>query len=420
MHLHASLVSFLLATAAFGQGTWVVADDGSGDFTDLQAAIDAAADGDHVLVRSGTFPQILIDGKGLTIVAEGAAGITALSLGAGVSTVRIRNTSSPQTVVLRGFSVGAIGEPAPTIDVRDTQGAVLLEDLSVTGTGSPAYLENAASVAITRSALVAPPTLAKDFLTFLGFETFPGLTAVDSRVFLHESAVWGSDGTDAFLSPFFHVVPCGPAGAGLVLSGGRALVTAGSIAGGDGGSDPSGQCEPGADGAPGLVLQAGGAGPAPLATLRGVDVFGGAGGQGGCGVGDGVDGSATAVIAGAIVELPGAGRSVSASSVVPAGGTLLFHIAGKPGDLAFLNAGLGVVPAFELPAFGLAQHIAPPFVTVPVGALKSEDPLIVGFAIPPLPAGIESTRLVSQALLLDGTSVLDGGVSVTLLVDAAL
>lgn len=54
---------------------WIVdAANGPGtNFTDLPAAIQAAASGDTVLVRSGTYAPFAVAGKALTIRGAGAA-----------------------------------------------------------------------------------------------------------------------------------------------------------------------------------------------------------------------------------------------------------------------------------------------------------------------------------------------------------
>jgi hypothetical protein len=51
--------------------TWIVAKDGSGDFTEIQEAIDAAVDGDVIIVRPGIYEPIVIKTKTLAIVGSG-------------------------------------------------------------------------------------------------------------------------------------------------------------------------------------------------------------------------------------------------------------------------------------------------------------------------------------------------------------
>ena len=49
---------------------WVVDDDGGPgvDFTAIQDAVDAAVDGDGILVRPGDYGRVTIDGKSLRVI----------------------------------------------------------------------------------------------------------------------------------------------------------------------------------------------------------------------------------------------------------------------------------------------------------------------------------------------------------------
>ena len=71
------LATFL--TLACTASTWVVDASGSGDFTDLQAAVDAAQDGDVLLVQAGTYGAFTMS-KALTVLGP-AAGPRPLVLG---------------------------------------------------------------------------------------------------------------------------------------------------------------------------------------------------------------------------------------------------------------------------------------------------------------------------------------------------
>ena len=64
-----SLLLFLPA-ALFG-ATWTVDDDGTGDYTQIQSAINAASSGDTILVRAGNYYGNIRLKSGLKILGQG-------------------------------------------------------------------------------------------------------------------------------------------------------------------------------------------------------------------------------------------------------------------------------------------------------------------------------------------------------------
>src|SRR6187402_1540088 len=97
-------LSLLLASAARAD-VFVVDASGGGDFTTLQAAVNAAADGDTLLVRTGSYAGFLLTGKGLSIVAERGAEPKVSA------DVRLLSITAGHTVVLSGLRVTATYTP---------------------------------------------------------------------------------------------------------------------------------------------------------------------------------------------------------------------------------------------------------------------------------------------------------------------
>src|SRR5262245_20334465 len=103
--MHANLVTFasaiLLATGASAQSVFVVASvPGPGVFsTDIQPAVDAAADGDVVLVKAGAYSGFTINAKGVSVVADAGASVVANGL------VFVSSLSASQNVLLQRLVV---------------------------------------------------------------------------------------------------------------------------------------------------------------------------------------------------------------------------------------------------------------------------------------------------------------------------
>ena len=96
-----------LALPLSGQGNVLTVDrDGSSmpDFTQLQPAINAAAEGDVILVKEGVYSGAFIDGKSLTVQAE--AGATVVT-----TTITIRHLAASQSTRLRGMTLSGVGYP---------------------------------------------------------------------------------------------------------------------------------------------------------------------------------------------------------------------------------------------------------------------------------------------------------------------
>src|SRR6188474_1656426 len=93
------LAAFALSTPALALGQVHVVDaNGGGDFADIQPAVDAAGEGDVILVRGGHYSSFSVSGKDLVIVAE--TGATPAVDGA----LRARNLIASQTLVISGLS----------------------------------------------------------------------------------------------------------------------------------------------------------------------------------------------------------------------------------------------------------------------------------------------------------------------------
>ena len=108
-----------LATA----GTLTVGPAGSGaQFTEIQAAIDAAVDDDVILVKPGTYASIVVD-EPLRILGDGT-GTVRIQAPGGTFPVRIRDIGAGKDAVVSGFESSGI-------QLENCAGTVVLHDLAI-------------------------------------------------------------------------------------------------------------------------------------------------------------------------------------------------------------------------------------------------------------------------------------------------
>ncbi len=122
----------LALLAPLGTASQIVVDPGGGgDFTDLQAAIDSAQDGDVIVVRGGQYPQITIHDRSLSILAS--LGTTPIVHG-----IRIQNLAAGRAVLSRGLESVATGGGNNALYVLQCEGTVRVEDCTLTS-DAPAF-----------------------------------------------------------------------------------------------------------------------------------------------------------------------------------------------------------------------------------------------------------------------------------------
>ena len=380
-----------LVSPALSQQTWIVDDDLSADFSNLQVAVNTASDGDTLLVRGGTYGAIVIDGKGLVIQGEQGVIISVFGLfEPATPSIIVRNTSLDQEVQIRGFETFTPNViELENIVLDQCAGPVLFEDCNFSQSGGEAVVIAACDSATFVSCdLFADQTFASTAgQFFLAHVYYPGIVAQESNLFLYDCEVRGSNGPDSssaiFLGPD---IPPAPGGVGLILNSSNLLASGCTITGGVGGSDTDAQCENGQDGEAGLEIN--GSATFGFSTARLLDTVttGGTGGTGGCGLPDGSDAPGIVMTAGnSVIQHAGTARSFNPSSPAPAGGILSLDFQGEPGDQTYIYLSLGLQPAQQLVPLALALHVELPVTVLSFGTLSASGQLLVDLPVPPLP-----------------------------------
>lgn len=255
-----TLASLALFAPVASAGTFTVAPNpGPGvDFTSVQAAVDAAVEGDTILIETGVyFGQVVIDSKSLTL--QGLGSVTLANpptLGQAGGQLVVQNLAAHQAVDVRsivtfrdGFVVG------PGIEFLNNAGRIWFEEGGTLNSGGRGLvIENSANVML--SELDCRSTRAVD----IGGVMTPreGLYIdSDGHVGVVESSFFGSG-----LPPFAVLNVPTAGGAAVHVERGDLALHGATLWGGNGSSAFWGGCEFGAEGGAGLSLN-----PDPLAPV---------------------------------------------------------------------------------------------------------------------------------------------------------
>ncbi|TAJ15811.1 MAG: hypothetical protein EPO68_12215 [Planctomycetota bacterium] len=390
------------------------------DFTNVQSAINAAANGDIVLLRSGTYAatgasQITISGKGLTLVADAGQTVNFSS------PMVISNVGAGQMACVRRISVSSSDE-GPALSVFNNAGSVWIENGTFAATstffpflptGPGIQASNCADLKICRAILngATIPTGAGG-----GYE---GIAASGSNVCLYDTQCTGGNGgngANVFVG-----------GDGARINGGFCFASGCTFKGGKGGngaaagsSGPFSPCTNGSAGGNGLHLVGTSPSAATLACTFTPGVGGNAGTGGACVAGP--SGVNVKVDAGSHSPLGGAAHSLDCSATCREGQFFLLTFKGVPGELAFIDysgtQGFTYFPDFKgvlalgFPLFTLFQG------TIPGGGTLTKTSATIN----DLGLGVEGVTLYLQAGFFDPSTgaIFQGSHSATALLDSSL
>lgn len=366
------LGAFVLSLSpALAGGVRIVDPNGLQNFPDIQSAIDAAVDGDVLLVGAGTYPGFTLDGKSVAIFAAPAGASVSIS-----GNVTVRNVSGGS--VLIGLHV------APTtfgsaLSVTSCSGDVRVESCTFIGLSGTYPGQPAGDIAqSTKVVLVGCTFQAGDSIlhSLHGIPGTFGLRLQASAAAVYDSSVVGGRGADSY-----HDDP-GTGGPGTLVLASWLFASKCSSRGGRGGDDLTDiPIVGGACGGAGITIGAGSS-----AHLLDVTASGGAVGLPAWGCGSGPDISNE----GGLLDLiPGTGRVLEMPAISVDRARWIISVAGVPGDQVFLNRSLVPVFQFEPTLSGVCTSLLPPFLQVtPLGVVPASGSLNVTARQRLLPNGV--------------------------------
>jgi len=156
------LAALLLPTPAFA-GTWIVDGAGGGDFTRIQDAIAAAAEGDTIVIRPAQyFEEIRIDGKSLNLIGQDPnAKPQVLESYSPNHVFIVENLGPDQSVLIANLFLltdgydANLGASKGTLTIQDCAGSVRVQDCLLVGSSDacagPSACDQFGGAYVTRS-----------------------------------------------------------------------------------------------------------------------------------------------------------------------------------------------------------------------------------------------------------------------------
>lgn len=398
-----SALAFVAFAVAADADVLVVAAGGAAPFTEIQAAVDAASDGDVILVKSGVYSSFVTRNVDLSIVAD--VGQTVQIDGA----IRVGAIASTRTLLLSGLratgsnSLG--GSARHGLNAQNADGLVLVQDCQLLGAthvasvpcsfaGAGAHLTQCRNVAFVRCELRGggPQPSGSGSIGNGG----AGMESDDSNVALYGTSVLGgSAGLYVECTSAYGYGDGGNGGHGIVRTSPAtsALFAANTTVAGGAGAD-------GVDPVPNCSCTFGGSGGnavlgAPNAGWVQSSIGGGLPGIGTCALGCG----GSFGYPSPAITFAGTARTVAARNPIVAreGQTLQLSIRGLSGDQVELvwvqrNA-FALSPALDGVRHYSLRHPQP---VMPLGVIPGGNALPLAWNVAELGAGVQGTRVLYQ------------------------
>lgn len=392
----------------------VVAPSG-GAFTQISAAVAAAAPGDVVLVKAGTYNGFTLGNKSLTVAGDYGAAVTL------TGAVKVMNLLAPNVVVLSGLYLPLpSNDPAGGLVISQCSGAVRLQDCELDGYES---LVDAATpgARVTQSTQVSFHACVffggSGALGLFGPPSpgAPGLHAIDSNLSLWDCLLvggMGGDGTNA--------ADGARGGDGLLLENSTAMLSATGALGRTGGKGggaflgaPSGD---GGNGGDGARLLSG-------SLLRKLEASfaAGAGGQPGSGIPQGVPGSpgqAVALVSGTVTD-HGLAHQYDLNSPVRTGQVATHQFTLQNCEQLFLLVS-ATTQTVWINKFAGTLVAGSPFLQITLSGQCSSGSLTVNTPIPALPAGLLGLNAFCQMFTTGAGGARLGPTRVLTILDASI
>jgi hypothetical protein len=374
----------------------VVDASGGGDYTQIQAAIDAAVDGDTILVKPGLYSACAILNKAIAIVGD-SGGLVEIN-----STIDVLGLYFAKTIVLEHLNVTTSSASINALRLSNLAGHVRIDSCEFTvgavasGAGADAIvLHLCADVALSHVTSVGGSGDVGFHYGF-GYPSGAGLSADHSSVVVYGSTLRGGTGVSA--DPNAGGIGGGMGGDACVLSSSSMFAAGSSFSGGNGGGGGYGipfADVYGGDGGDGISSTASRSWLLESATLPGIG--------GAPGVGDGSkSGDNGSPRSGAtFIRLAGSWRRMHVPTPVREDASYQFTFTGLPGEQVALVVSNEASHVLDLPWKGvLLTKTMHPLLSIPMGTIPEGGTLSVSSTALDL-GGLPSKLLHVQPVFID-------------------
>jgi hypothetical protein len=397
------LLALLSWTQAAVQADVLVVDaSGGSQYLQIQAAVDAAHDGDTLLVKTGTYSSFAIVAKSLSVVGDANATVTV------TGGVEVRSLAADRDVVLSNLvidgQIGATDWHGNGVYLKNDLGSVRVQRCTIVGGSSSVGLTPpCAGVEVDACADVGFVACSIVGGTPLPYFAPPGLHAKGSMIAIYDSSIEGAGGYSNCASG--SGMNGGDGGPGASIIDSFLFASGAGFVGGNGGDAPGWPCAAGNGGNGGDGLDVLADTSVSYAELLDTMLVGGQRGVASCSIGCGHDGNGGApstVESPCVLDvIPGFKRVLAAPTVVRELAPFTLSYQGQPGDE--VGVFFGTETSFDyLPALNGVKMVAtdhPPLIAAWLGIA---DPitgrLSASLAFPDLGAGVQSKVVYLQAI----------------------